>query len=212
MSHRRNAMRDDIFQHMIELDQCPDNIQRMVLQLPEGTLSAEEVERALEHIAHCDSCRYMLEFYGEFLEYMKNEAGQEDLEKKPWLEIPIVFAAAGMTALQGDYLRSSGKVHVLSDNMKPSASRPSNALEFNVPFGPERTALIRITKAGDWLSIEIAADRPGARYYLISGNDFRIVSPVRGHVTFDGVPPGTMVVSEEMRRFVKLSIKTGNGI
>lgn len=204
-------MRDDIFKRMIELEQCPDDVQRMVLRLPDGTLSPEEEEKALEHIAHCDSCRYMLEFYGEFLETLAEEADREGDDKKPWLEIPIAVASSGMTASRCEYLRTAGPVHVLSDNVASyEASKPSNALEFDVPFGPDHMVLFRVIKAGGRLNIEIDSDDPKSRYYLISGNDFRIASPIKGRAAFDGVPPGDMVVSEEMRRFIKISITGGD--
>lgn len=187
---------------MIALPPCPEEVQMLVLGLPDGVLTPEEEERAIEHVAHCDSCRYMLEFYGECTDDSGEEPAEEDSKKKPWLEIPIAVASGGLRALEGAHLREGERPRLLS-----GGKGGAGMLEFSVPLEEGRSALIRIVRTGERMTLEIDAGRPGARYYLISGDEFRVTRPEGSVASFEGLRPRDMLVSEEMKRFVKISVR-----
>ncbi len=180
---------------------CGDDIQELVLGLPDGILSRDEEAMVFDHLANCRACRGLLQSYMEYREFKKKQHdGIESSpgDRHPWLDIPIAVAMAGIRAIDSTYLHEYPRAHVLSD-------KPSNMLEYRIPVtGGE--SLIRIFKGNESLDVEIETGLMTSRFYLMQGDDMTVSSPDKGVVSFTGVPLRNFLISMDMKEFFSISI------
>lgn len=196
------SIKKEDLDRILETESCPDDIQLLVLGLIDGTLSLEEEQKALAHLTDCPSCFYMVNLYKEILDDEaddQKEMALADAKKKSWIEIPLKIVNSILSVIDGEYVSRMQPVHVLSHGRRDS-------IQLQIPFTPDITRQVTISKMNDHLNLEIATDKSDASYYIIIDNDIQVASPHNGIAVFERLPRKDMLLSEDMRRFIKISI------
>ena len=196
----------DKFERILNMDTCPDDIQLFVLGLVDKTLSKKDEKKAWAHLKNCPSCSYMVNLYKEILQEElddQQEMTLADEKKKSWIEIPLKIVNSNLFKINDEFVSRMQPVHVLSNER-------SDIIQFSIPFTPEINRQVTISKMNDHLYLEIVTNNRNASYYLIIDNDMMVASPHNGIVVFERLPRKDMLLSEDMRSFIKILIENAD--
>lgn len=187
------------FEKYMALPHCSEDTELLVLGLAGGTLSGEdEVEQAIEHIAACDSCRYLLEsYYFSTMHYEAEKRGREG-DRVPWTEFPVFLA--------GDTIAAADPSQCLQAR-GPAVLDGGHAREvlFEIP-SDTGGGVLTVYPSAKGVSLSIEGPDSAARYYLFTGDAFEAAVPKDGVVRFRDISSPYVLISRDMKRFIKITV------